>query len=236
MEHEVVDAVVESFRQYAGRACEIAPDTPPPLAVPSAEITMLPNIPSLTLGLILCTLPLSFAQEPKGEDPAGPEIDWVADLDTARRLSAEDGRPVIAYFTYNGCVWCKRLEKACFFDADAVKLSRKLIWVKVNRDDTPEIPKKFNVSAYPSLLTLGDDDENIYRFKSYQEPPEFMQNLREALRRYRLYRDGREWMLPPTRPQNVIDNARIVTFPAPSDVVPGGMTRMGDSLWLVRRI
>ena len=34
-----------------------------------------------------------------------------------------------------------------------------------------------------SLLVLGDKEENVFRFQSYQEPPEFIANLKTGLTR-----------------------------------------------------
>lgn len=184
---------------------------------------------ALSLLLILATTAAAAADEKKA-----PAIQWAADLEAAMKQSAKDGRPVIAYFTFNACVWCKRLEKACFYDPDVVKLSRQFIWVKVNRDNTPEIPKRLNVFAYPSLLTLGKESENVYRFQSYQLPPEFIGNLKQALKRYDLYKQGKDWMLPPQRPESIIADRRIELLTAPTDDVPGGIASMNDVIWVAQ--
>ena len=186
---------------------------------------------ALVLLLLVVICPKARADETQESKPS---IDWVKDFETATTMSAKDGRPVIAYFTFNACVWCKRLEKACFDDPKVVQISEEFIWVKVNRDDTPDIPKRLNVSAYPSLLTLGKDQENIFRFQSYQEPPEFIGNLHAALHRYGLYKEGKDWMLPPKRPDRVVDQGLVNLIKAPSDVVPGGLTVLENSVWVAQ--
>jgi thiol-disulfide isomerase/thioredoxin len=175
-----------------------------------------------------------FADERSGgqEEPDG--IKWLHDLDDALSAAARDGRPVIAYFTFNACVWCKKLEQDTFSDADVIELSRKFVWVKVNRDDTPEIPKQFSVSAYPSLITLGDKREKIYRFQSYQKPPEFMKNLNEALRRHALYRAGKEWDEPEQRPASICANGSVETIKAPSEERPAGIAFLGKQMWVAQ--
>ena len=55
--------------------------------------------------------------------------------------------------------------------------SRQFVWVTVNRDRTPDIPKQYAVSAYPTLLTVGPNNEKIHRFQSFQKPPEFLASL-----------------------------------------------------------
>lgn len=175
-----------------------------------------------------------FANEPTGSQKKAEGIHWLDDLGKAMAVSAVDGRPVIAYFTFGGCVWCKRLEQDTLSDADVIALSRKFVWVKINRDDTPEIPQRLSVSAYPTLITLGDRQEKIYRFQSYQQPAEFIANLNEALRRYRLYREGKEWDTPETRPSTICERGAIETIRAPSEERPAGITFLRDDMWVLQ--
>ena len=107
-------------------------------------------------------------------------------------------------------------------------------WVEVNRDHTPEIPKRFTVSAYPSLLVLGDAEENIHRFQSFQEPEEFLTNLEEGLRRFALYRAGEPWSAPNERPTSITDEGELETFPAPSEGIPGGLTFVEGDLFVAQ--
>lgn len=129
-------------------------------------------------------------------------------------------------------MWCKKLEKDSFPDSTVVALSKKFIWVEVNRDHTPEIPKKFNVSAYPSLIILGDKQEKIHRFDSYMKAKEFTKQLEEGLNRYALYRKGEEWDTPNPRPATICDEGGIKTFKAPSTKVPAGIEFLKRDLWV----
>ena len=46
-----------------------------------------------------------------------------------------------------------------------------------------------------------------------------MEQLKEALKRYKLYKDGKEWDTPAPRPEKISDKGEIDTLPAPSDKV-----------------
>lgn len=102
----------------------------------------------------------------------------------------------------------------------------------VDRDSTPDIAQYFNVSAYPSLMVIGDEREKVYRWSGYKRPEPFMAELDEALRRYTLYRNKEEWDAPDPRPSTIIDNAVVETIPAPSEDVPSGITYLGNELWV----
>jgi len=111
-----------------------------------------------------------------------------------------------------------------------VALSRKFIWVLVDRDKTPELPKKWNVSAYPSLIVLGAKQEKVHRWSGFLEPKPFLAQLEEGLRRYALYKDGKEWDTPTARPEKLCDEGTIETIKAPGDDVPSGLVVIGGNL------
>lgn len=111
-------------------------------------------------------------------------------------------------------------------------LSKNFVWVEINRDHTPGIPKKFYVSAYPSLIVLGAKREKVYRFQAYMKPKEFLGHLEEGLRRYALYKKGEEWDTPDPRPARIYNEGTLATFKAPSDKVPSGMAFLNGDLWV----
>lgn len=111
-------------------------------------------------------------------------------------------------------------------------LSRKFIWVLIDRDKNPELVKKCNMSAYPTLLTFGAKQEKVHRFSGFRKPKEFIAQLEDALKRWELYRKGEEWDTPDPRPDKICDGATIETFKAPSEEVAAGIAAIGDDLWI----
>lgn len=107
-------------------------------------------------------------------------------------------------------------------------------WVLVDRDATPEIPKRLNVSAYPALLVLGPQEENVHRWSGFLKEPEFLVELDDALRRWKLFREGEPWDAPRPRPEQPFAGRDATAIPAPSDEVPGGIVRCGDELWVAQ--
>jgi len=113
-----------------------------------------------------------------------------------------------------------------------VALSRKFIWVLVDRDRSPELVKKYNLSAYPSLITINDKQQKIHRFSGFKKPAEFNAELEGALKRHTLYKDGKEWDAPDPRPAKICDGAAVETFKAPATGVCAGIAFLGGDLWL----
>lgn len=112
--------------------------------------------------------------------------------------------------------------------------SKKFHWVLVNRDRTPEIPKRFRVSAYPSMLVLGEKGENIHRFSSFMEPAEFLGNLNTALSRHRDYRAGRDWDVPGDWSAPLTPKLRVREIGAPSYAVPAGIVVHDSDHWVAQ--
>lgn len=111
-------------------------------------------------------------------------------------------------------------------------LSQKFHWVEVDRDKLPDLPRHYGVSAYPTLLVLGDRDEKIHRFSGFRKPAELAAELEDALRRFALYREGEEWDVPAPRPESICDEGTVETFPAPGEEIPDGLCLLGGSLWI----
>lgn len=178
--------------------------------------------------LILAFVPACLAQD-------GQHIRWVDDLGEALAASKQSGRPVIAYFTFDACSWCRKLEAETYSDPEVISRSRDFVWVKVNRDVTPEIPEQFSVTAYPSLITLGLNREKIHRFSGFRTPEQFLPMLDEALARYARYKAGEEWEPEPSRPDSICEAGEVELLKAPSEEGPSGLCVLDGDLWVMQR-
>jgi hypothetical protein len=110
-----------------------------------------------------------------------------------------------------------------------------LVWV--DRDATPDVPARFHVSAYPSLLVLGPGGENIHRWSGFRKPAEFLVELRDGKRRADLFAQGEAWDAPRPRPDAPFAGdgvAALDAIRAPSDEVPGGIVRLGGELFVAQ--
>lgn len=126
------------------------------------------------------------------------------------------------------------LEDSTFSDAAVAATSRRFHWVTVDRDSIPDVARYFNVSAWPSLIAIGDEREKVYRWSGYERPGPFLERLEEVRRRYDLYRQGEAWDVPDPRPDRIVDSGTIRTRPAPSEKVPSALVVLGPDLWVAQ--
>jgi len=116
-----------------------------------------------------------------------------------------------------------------------VAFSRQFTWVLVNRDETPEITKRYRVTAHPTLLFLNPKDEMIHRFSGYKLPAELLAEFFEAAGRWSQYRAGQPWDVKVPRPAGIITGKKVVRIPAPFPGPSSGLTVYGDDLFVAER-
>jgi hypothetical protein len=112
-----------------------------------------------------------------------------------------------------------------------LELAGKFNCVVVDRDVTPELPKKFSVNAYPSMLVLSPKEENIFRWSGYADTEPYLQQMRTALARYELYKSGKEWDAPEPRPAGISNIGVTKVLNAPADDRLSGLCYVGGVLW-----
>jgi hypothetical protein len=116
-----------------------------------------------------------------------------------------------------------------------LELAGKFNCVVVDRDVTPELPKKFSVSAYPSMLILSPKEENIFRWSGYAETEPYLQQMKTALVRFEFYRSGKEWDALETRPAGISNSGVSTAFDAPIDDRLSGLCFAGGALWCLHK-
>lgn len=62
----------------------------------------------------------------------------------------EANKPVIIDFWAPWCTYCRRIAPA--FDKIAAQQENKLIFAKINIDETPEIAEEYGIDTIPTLL------------------------------------------------------------------------------------
>ena len=115
-----------------------------------------------------------------------------------------------------------------------IELSRRFLWVKVDRDVTPKVPNRFSVRAYPTLIAMTPKAEKIHRWRGFGGLEKWMPDYQEALRRTELWAAGEEWLSEPTRPEKLCDVGELSSIPAPKEDHVWAMAFVGERLFVVQ--
>ncbi len=111
------------------------------------------------------------------------EIAWEDDWDAAFAKARSQGRPVMANFYADWCVWCKTLETVTFRDEKvAALLSDRVVPLNVDIDgDADNIVRELRVEAPPTIIFLDPEGSELGRIPGYLPPTQFMTAVEKIL-------------------------------------------------------
>ncbi len=77
------------------------------------------------------------------------------------------------------CGPCKKLEKVTFPHADVKPVLAQMVSMSIDAESPAGLPiaAKYNVNAYPTMLVLGADGQEIDRIVGFKDPPAFLAAL-----------------------------------------------------------
>lgn len=89
--------------------------------------------------------------------PIGAPIAWIDNGPEAKRLAAQQNRPVFVYFTMTGCSFCQRIDRRCFSDPTVADyIAANFIPVKFNQADVPKkILEQWDVYSFPAFRAVN---------------------------------------------------------------------------------
>jgi thiol-disulfide isomerase/thioredoxin len=103
-------------------------------------------------------------------------------LDQALAAAKRDGKVVMIDFFTTWCVPCKKLDKVTWTDPEVLKwLGEKTVALKMDAEKEVEAAKRFNVSAYPTIVFIKADGSKIDQIVGFKEPKEFLSVAGDAL-------------------------------------------------------
>jgi len=127
------------------------------------------------LGALLFTIAFSTLA-------VGQDIVWVADLENAKQIAAEQDRLVLVHFYGDSCPPCKLLEQNVFPRADVQgALNAKYVAVKISGNRMRGVAKQFRVNRWPTDVIMSADGKILSHRVSPQDPREYIAMLQRAV-------------------------------------------------------
>lgn len=115
------------------------------------------------------------------------KIEWLTDVNDARRVSSDSGKPVLMFFHYEHCNGCKKtfdqtLPKMSVIDAITDSYVPLLIDIEVGKDVTSQ----YRIDWTPTFVVTGPDGGEADRWTGYLPEDDFLGMLNMAVARYSL--------------------------------------------------
>lgn len=98
----------------------------------------------------------------------GKSVQFSHDFETALERAKSEEKLLFLDFETTWCGPCKIMDKLVYTADDVVNATENIVAVKVDGDDHPELAKRFEVSAYPTLILLSYDEQVIDKKVGYQ--------------------------------------------------------------------
>ncbi len=114
---------------------------------------------------------------------AAPErtgIRWEKSLETASAAARLAGKPVMIDFWAEWCGWCHELDRTTYVDPEVVKLSSKIVAVKVNSEGSRgevKAAERYDVESLPTIVFLTPTGRLFFRAEGYQNAQRFAEIL-----------------------------------------------------------
>lgn len=99
----------------------------------------------------------------KDTEASRSELPWFTDINLAFQNAAETNRLVFVDFYTEWCSWCKKLDQQTFVDPEFQAISSKFVLLKVDGDKQLDFCTKYKVRAYPTMLFLRANGEEVKR-------------------------------------------------------------------------
>jgi thiol:disulfide interchange protein len=111
------------------------------------------------------------------------ELRWEEDWDAAFERARTEGKPVLANFYAEWCVWCKHMDSITFRDAKvAALLAERVVTVGVDIDDTDRaMLEEHRIQAPPTVVVFAADGSELGRIPGYLPPTGFLRSIEGIL-------------------------------------------------------
>jgi thioredoxin-related protein len=117
-------------------------------------------------------------------------VQWLDDLETARRASVATGRPMLIVFGGQHCVFCKKLDKEVFTHPVLARyINTAFIPVHLDFEKNSRAAKILEVKSLPTSVILSSEADLLGSIEGFVATREFAEVLHKSIEFQRTLRD-----------------------------------------------
>jgi len=106
---------------------------------------------------------------------------WFTDLEEAKSLAAKTGKKVFVDFMASWCGPCKMLDRDVFQQEDWKKMSKYLVFCKIDVDEQKSVASTYGIEAMPTQMIVNADGSVVAKRVGYSNPTDFYNFVNSAL-------------------------------------------------------
>lgn len=107
---------------------------------------------------------------PRADSP----VAFTHDFELAAQLSEDSDKPLFLDFETTWCGPCKQMDALVYTAQSVVTASQSVVAVKIDGDEHKDLTQRFEVSAYPTLILLSPEGDELRRAVGYQSVAEMV--------------------------------------------------------------
>ena len=114
---------------------------------------------------------------------AGAEqnIQWLSDLEAAKRIAVQTNRPILVHFWSQACKPCVQLEQLVYALPEVKReMEANFVLVKLNVDNEPGAAAHFGVQSWPADVILAPDGRLVARLSCPQVADRYLAQLAQV--------------------------------------------------------
>ena len=111
---------------------------------------------------------------PRSEKP----VEFLHDYEEALALAKREDKQVVIDFVTTWCGPCKMMDQLVYSSQPIYDKSEDVIFLKLDGDDERELNKQYQVEAYPTVILLDSDGQEIRRRTGYQSVSKLLEFLK----------------------------------------------------------
>ncbi|MCS7204818.1 MAG: thioredoxin family protein [Leptospiraceae bacterium] len=108
---------------------------------------------------------------------------WISDLEKAKELAQKEKKPIFVDFYSKTCHYCKVIEKEIYHSKEFQKFLNRFVFVLIDGDKHPEIPDRFHVHGYPTVIIFDSNLYELGRIEGYFSKPIYIDRVNSILKR-----------------------------------------------------
>ena len=131
--------------------------------------------PITALVVILAMIALAACQDAT-EAAKAP---YLTDAAQAIAQATESGKHALIYFYSPTCTWCDKLDTVVLTDQKVIDFfTNEMILAKVNGKEDTLLAQQHHIVAYPTLVMVDTNGDEVDRIAGYMEPDSLLTELR----------------------------------------------------------